>query len=327
MRKIMYVEALREALQEEFRRDPTVFIMGEDIAYGYAFAVSKGLIEEFGPERVRDTPISENSIVGVALGAALAGMRAVAEIEFADLLFLAMDQVANQAAKIRYTTGGQLKVPLVVRTANGYWGSFGAHHSQSTEAFFLHVPGLKVAVPSTPYDAKGLLKTAIRGNNPVLFFEHKRLYRTEGEVPDGEYTIPFGKADIKRSGNDATIVAIQLMVSRSLEAADQLEKKGVSTEVIDPRTLAPMDKETIINSVKKTGRLIIAEEGCRTGGVGAEIAAMVSEEALQYLESPIKRVAVPDVPIPFGPVLENFVIPNTEAIVNAVASIVTWHAD
>jgi pyruvate dehydrogenase E1 component beta subunit len=320
MRKIMYVEALREALREEFRRDPRVFLMGEDVVYAYAFAVSKGLIDEFGPERVRDTPISENAIVGVALGAALTGMRPVAEIEFADLLFLAMDQLANQAAKMRYATGGQVKIPLVVRTANGYWGSFGAHHSQSAEAFFMHVPGLMIAVPSTPYDAKGLLKTAIRGEDPVLFLEHKRLYRTEGEVPEGEYTIPFGKADIKRPGRDITIVAVQLMVLRSLEAAEQLEKKGISVEVIDPRTLAPLDKEAILNSVKKTGRLAIVEEGCRTGGVGAEIAALVAEEALPYLDAPIRRVAAPDVPIPFSPILENSVIPSTETIVNTVAS-------
>jgi pyruvate dehydrogenase E1 component beta subunit len=321
MRKIMYVEALREALRDEFKRDPRVFLMGEDMVHAYAFGVSKGLVDEFGRERVRDTPISENAIVGVALGAALTGMRPIAEIEFADLLFLAMDQLANQAAKIRYTTGGQLKVPLVVRAANGYWGSFGSHHSQSIEAFFMHVPGLRVAVPSTPYDAKGLLKTAIRGQNPVLFLEHKRLYRTEGEVPESEYTIPFGKADVKKTGTDVTIVAIQLMVSQSLEAAEQLERKGISAEVVDPRTLAPLDKETILTSVKKTGRLVIAEEGCRTGGVGAEIAALVAEEALTYLDAPIKRVAALDLPIPFAPVLENYVIPNTEKIINAVTSI------
>jgi len=324
VRKITYKEALREALREEMRRDSTVFLLGEDIGryWGGAFKVTEGLAEEFGDERVRDTPISESAIIGTAVGAAITGMRPVAEIMFGDLTALAMDQIANQAAKIRYMFGGQAKCPLVIRTPFGAGVNIASHHSQSLEAWFMHVPGLYVAVPSTPYDAKGLLKTAIRGNNPVFFCEHKLLYPVEDEVPEEEYTIPFGVADIKREGADVTIVATLYMVHKALNAAKQLEKEGIDAEVVDPRTLAPLDKQAIIRSVKKTGRLVIVSEDCKTAGVSAEIAAMVTEEAVDYLDAPIKRVAEPDTPIPFSPPLEQYVIPDEKAIMKAVKKVV-----
>ncbi|RLI22653.1 alpha-ketoacid dehydrogenase subunit beta [Candidatus Bathyarchaeota archaeon] len=324
MREISYRDALREALREEMLRDPTVFLLGEDIGryWGGAFKVTKGLAEEFGDERVRDTPISESAIVGAAVGAAITGMRPVAEIMFGDLTTLAMDQIANQAAKIRYMFGGQTKVPLVIRTPFGGGVNIAAHHSQCLEAWFMHVPGLQVAVPSTPYDAKGLLKTAIRNDNPVIFCEHKLLYPITGPVPEEEYTLPFGEADIKREGSDVTIVATLYMVHKALNATEKLEEEGISAEVVDPRTLVPLDKETIINSVKKTGRVVIVSEDCKTAGVSAEIAAVIAEEALDYLDAPIKRVANPDVPIPFSPPLENFVIPDENRIIEAVKQVV-----
>jgi pyruvate dehydrogenase E1 component beta subunit len=324
VRKITYREALREALREEMRRDSTVFLLGEDIGryWGGAFKVTEGLAEEFGDERVRDTPISESAIIGTAVGAAITGMRPVAEIMFGDLTALAMDQIANQAAKIRYMFGGQASCPLVIRTPFGAGVNIASHHSQSLEAWFMHVPGLYVAVPSTPYDAKGLLKTAIRGNNPVFFCEHKLLYPVEDEVPEEEYTIPFGAADVKREGADVTILATLYMVHKALNAAKQLEKEGVDAEVVDPRTLTPLDKQAIIRSVKKTGRLVIVSEDCKTAGVSAEIAAMVAEEAVDYLDAPIKRVAEPDTPIPFSPPLEQYVIPDEKAIMKAVKKVV-----
>lgn len=324
MRKITYREALREALREEMQRDPTVFLLGEDIGkyWGGAFKVTEGLAEEFGEERVRDTPISESAIIGTGVGAAITGMRPVAEIMFGDLTALAMDQIANQAAKIRYMFGGQAKCPLVIRTPFGAGVNIASHHSQSLEAWFMHVPGLYVAVPSTPYDAKGLLKSAIRGNNPVVFCEHKLLYPVEGEVPEEEYTIPFGVADVKREGADATIVATLYMVHKALKAAETLENEGISVEIVDPRTLTPLDRQAIIKSVKKTGRLIVVSEDCKTAGVSAEIAAIVAEEAIDYLDSPIKRVAEPDTPIPFSPPLEQYVIPDEKAIVKAVKEVV-----
>lgn len=323
MRKITYREALREALREEMRRDPSVFLLGEDIGryWGGAFKVTDGLAEEFGDERVRDTPISENAIIGVAVGAAITGMRPVAEIMFGDLAALAMDQIANQAAKIRYMFGGQAKAPLVVRTPFGAGVNIASHHSQSLEAWFMHVPGLHVAVPSTPYDAKGLLKAAIRGNNPVVFCEHKLLYPVEGEVPEGEYTIPFGVADVKREGEDVTVVATLYMVHKALKAAEKMADEGISVEVVDPRTLAPLDKKTIIGSVKKTGRLVVVSEDCKTAGVTAEIAAIAAEEAIDYLDAPIKRVAEPDTPIPFSPPLEQYVIPDEKAIIKAIKEV------
>jgi len=324
VRKISYREALREALREEMRRDPTVFLLGEDIGryWGGAFKVTDGLAEEFGEERVRDTPISESAIIGTAIGAAITGMRPVAEIMFGDLTALAMDQIANQAAKARYMFGGQVKVPLVIRTPFGAGVHIAAHHSQSLEAWFMHVPGLYVAVPSTPHDAKGLLKTAIRCNNPVFFCEHKLLYPIEGEVPEDEYTVPFGMADIKIEGTDVTIVATLYMVHKALNAAGELEREGINAEVVDPRTLTPLDKQAIIKSVKKTGRIVIVSEDCRTAGVSAEIAALVAEEALDYLDAPIKRVAEPDTPIPFSPPLEQYVIPDEKAVIKAVKEVV-----
>ena len=323
MRELTYRDALREALREEMLRDKTVFLLGEDIGryWGGAFKVTKGLAEEFGDERVRDTPISESAIIGVSVGAAITGMRPVAEIMFGDLSALAMDQICNQAAKICYMFGGQIKVALVVRTPFGAGVNIASHHSQSLEAWFMHTPGLHVVAPSTPFDAKGLLKTAIRGNNPVMFFEHKLLYPIKGEVPEEDFTIPFGVADVKLEGEDATIFATLYMVHKALAAAQGLRKQGISVEVIDPRTLVPLDKQAIIKSVKKTGRIVIVTEDCKTAGVSAEIAAIVAEEALDYLDAPIKRVAEPDTPIPFSPPLEQFVIPNEETIIKAVKEI------
>ncbi|MFB0501134.1 MAG: alpha-ketoacid dehydrogenase subunit beta [Candidatus Bathyarchaeia archaeon] len=323
MREMTYRDALREALKEEMFRDEKVFVLGEDVGRYWkgAFKVTKGLAEEFGDERVRDTPISESAIIGVATGAAITGMRPVAEIMFGDLSALAMDQIANQAAKLRYMFGGQTKVPLVIRMPFGAGVNIAAHHSQSLEAWFLHVPGLKIVMPSTPYDAKGLLKTAIRDGNPVMFFEHKLLYSVKGPVPEEEYTVPFGVADVKREGEDITIFATLYMVHKSLAAAEELSKQGISAEVVDPKTLVPLDKQAIVNSVKKTGRIVIVTEDCKTGGVSAEIAAVVAEEAIDYLDAPVKRVAEPDTPIPFSPPLEKFVIPDENRIIKAVREI------
>lgn len=324
MRKITYRDSLREALREEMQRDSGVFLLGEDIGrfWGGAFKVTDGLAQEFGDERVRDTPISESAIIGTAVGAAITGMRPVAEIMFGDLTALAMDQIANQAAKIRYMFGGQASCPLVIRTPFGAGVNIASHHSQSLEAWFMHVPGLHVAVPSTPYDAKGLLKTAIRGSNPVFFCEHKLLYPVEGEVPEQEFLIPFGKADVKKEGTDVTVVATSYMVHKALNAATTLLKEGVDAEVVDPRTLTPLDVATITGSVRKTGRVVIVSEDCRTGGVSAEIAALVAERALDYLDAPVKRVTTPDTPIPFSPPLEQFIIPNEQSIIKAVKEVV-----
>ena len=324
MREVTVRDALREALREEMQRDKTVFLLGEDIGryWGGAFGITKGLAEEFGDERVRDTPISENAVIGVGIGAAITGMRPVAEIMFGDLSALAMDQICNQAAKIRYMFGGQATVPLVVRTPFGAGVNIASHHSQSLEAWFMHTPGLYVAVPSSPYDANGLLKTAIRGNDPVFFVEHKLLYPVKGMIPEDDYVVPFGMADVKREGSDVTIVATLFMVHKALAAAEQLREEGISVEVVDPRTLTPLDRPAIVKSVKKTGRLVVVSEDCRTAGVSAEIAAVVAEEALDYLDAPIKRVAEPDTPIPFSPALEKSVIPDERSIVKAVKEIV-----
>lgn len=324
MASIAYRKALHDALKEEMTRDSTVFLLGEDIGkyWGGAFKVTDGLAGEFGDERVIDAPISEAAIVGAGVGAAITGMHPVVEIMFGDLTALAMDQIANQAAKMHYMFGGQARCPLVIRTPFGAGVNIASHHSQSLEAWFMHVPGLLLAVPSTPYDAKGLLKTAIRGNNPVLFCEHKLLYPIEGEVPNEEYTVPFGCAEIKKEGADATIIATMYMVHKALKAAGTLEREGISAEVVDPRTLTPLDKQTLVRSVKKTGRLIIVSEDVRTAGVSAEISAVIAEEALDYLDSPIKRVAEPDTPIPFSPTLEKFVIPDEQSIIKAVKEVV-----
>ena len=322
MRKISFGEALREALQEEMRRDETVFVLGEDIAlHGGDFGVTKGLLDEFGEKRVRDTPISETAIVGLSLGAASVGMRPVAEIMFSDFLGVCMDQILNQVSKMRYMSGGQVKTPVVIRTAFGAGISAGPQHSQSPEAFFVHIPGLQVVMPSTPYDAKGLLKTAIRNDNAVIFFEHKLLYGVKGDVPEQEYLIGFGEACIRRNGTDVTIVATGLMVKEALAAAETLEKDGLTAEVIDPRTLVPLDEKTLINSVKKTGRAVVVHEAWKRSGFGAEIAAMIMEEAMDYLDAPVKRVGGLNVPTPFSPALEKYVVPNEKDIVKAVKEI------
>ena len=322
MRTITYRDALREALREEMMRDERVFLMGEDIGdFGDAFNVTLGLYHEFGGERVRDTPITEAAIMGSALGAAITGMRPVPEIMFSDFLPAGMDQLINQIAKIRYMSGGAARAPLVIRTQNGAGSSAAAQHSQCLIALFAHIPGLRIAVPSTPRDAKGLLKTAIRSDDPVLFFEHKQLYDTKGEVPEEEYLIPFGKADVKRPGSDVTVVAVSWMVLKALKAAEDLSRQGIEIEVIDPRTICPLDKEILFTSVEKTGRLVIFEEDVKTNGLGAEIAALVADEAFDLLDGPVKRVAACDTPIPFSPKLEDFVIPNEQDIIAAVQEV------
>lgn len=323
-RVITYRDALREALREEMQRDETVFLMGEDIAdpFGSAYKVTLGLSPEFGLERVRQTPISELGFVGAGVGAALTGMRPVVELMYIDFSTLAMDQIVNQAAKIRYMSGGQAKVPLVIRTQGGMGRSSAAHHAQSLEAWFVHVPGLLVAMPSTPYDAKGLLKTAIRLDDPVIFVEHKLLYNTEGPVPEEEYTIPFGVADVKREGTDCTVVATSRTVLMALKAADILEKEGISVEVVDPRTLFPLDTETIVQSVKKTSRLVVAHEAPERGGFGAEVVAQIAERAFAYLDAPIQRVCGPSVPAPFARHLENSIIVDEQKIADRVRQLV-----
>ena len=300
-------------------RDPSLMLIGEDIGrYGGIFGVTKGLLEEFGPRRVRSTPISESAIIGSALGAAMTGIRTIAEIMYIDFTPCAMDQIVNQVAKMRYMSGGKIKIPLVIRTQGGGGRGNAAQHSQSLEALFLHIPGLKIVVPSTPYDGRGLLKTAIRDDNPVMFIEHKLLYATKGSIPDGEYVIPFGQADIKRKGKDVTIVAISYMVMKALKAAEKLGKENIEAEVIDLRTIAPLDFETILQSVQKTNRIVIVHEGCRRGGIAAEIASQIQEEAFDYLDAPIQRVGALNVPIPYSEPLENAVIPNEEDIIKAV---------
>lgn len=322
-REITYVQALNEALREELKRDERVFIMGEDIGvYGGAFKVTRGLLEEFGPRRVRSTPISEAVIVGAATGAALTGTRPIAEIMYIDFTTLAMDQIVNQMSKIRYMFGGKARVPVVVRTQGGAGRGNAAQHSQSLEAWFVHVPGLYVVQPSTPYDAKGLLKAAIRDDNPVIFIEHKMLYNTKGMVPEEEYSVPLGQADIKRKGRDVTIVATSWMVHHALEAAETLSQAGIEAEVIDPRTLKPLDKATIVNSVKKTLHLVIVNEGWRTGGFASQLAGMLLEDVFDHLDAPIKIVASEDVPIPYNHGLEYETVPMPKDIVSAVREIV-----
>lgn len=319
MRKLTMRAAINEALLQEMRRDPNVYVIGEDVGvFGGCFGVTAGLIDEFGPKRVIDTPITESAIVGNALGAAATGLRPVAEIMFMDFVGVTMDQIYNQAAKMRYMFGGKAKIPMVIRTACGAGGSAAAQHSQSLEAWFMHVPGLKVVAPSTAYDAKGLLISSIRDDNPVIFVEHKFIYGLEGEVPEDTYTVPLGKADVKRQGSDVTIIATMAMVHKALEAAEELSKEGISVEIVDPRTLQPLDGETIIESVKKTHKVVIVHESVKFAGPGAEIAAMIAEEAFDYLDAPIKRVAAPFTPVPFSPVLEQEYIPSKEKIIAAV---------
>lgn len=317
MRQVTLGQAIREALAEEMRRDPTVFIIGEDVAEaGTPFKVLSGLVEEFGPARVLDSPISEAGITGLGVGGAMTGMRPVVDIMFGDFLGLAMDQIVNQAAKVHYMSGGKLKVPLVVRTTLGATRRTAAQHSQSLHAWVSHIPGLKVVLPSTPYDAKGLLKTAIRDDNPVIFFEDKMMYQLKGLIPDEDYTIPFGVADIKRVGEDITIVATSSMVQVALAAAEQLASLGISAEVIDPRTTYPLDKATMIASAKKTSRAIVMDEGYERYGVTAEIAATIAEGAFYYLDAPVKRLGAMDVPVPFSPVLEDLTVPTPTTVVD-----------
>lgn len=320
VRELTYLEAVREAMSQEMRTNEDVFILGEDIGiYGGAFGVTRGMIEEFGPERIRNTPISEAAISGTAIGAALTGMRPILELQFSDFITIAMDNMVNQAAKLRYMYGGEGKVPMVLRTPAGSGTGAAAQHSQSLEAWMTHIPGLKVVQPSTAYDAKGLLKAAMDDDNPVVFYEHKLCYRTKSEVPEEAYSIPLGKADIKKEGKDVTIVATAMMVHKSLEAAEQLESEGISVEVVDPRTLVPLDEETIVESVKKTGRLIVVHEAVKRGGFGGEIASMIAEsEAFDYLDAPIKRLGGKAVPIPYNPELEKAAVPQVQDIVEAV---------
>jgi len=316
MREMTLGQAIREALAEEMRRDPRVFIMGEDVAEaGTPFKVLSGLVEEFGTARVIDTPISEAGITGLGVGGAMTGMRPIVDIMFGDFMALVMDQVVNQAAKVHYMSGGKLKVPLVVRTTLGATRRTAAQHSQSLHAWVSHVPGLKVVLPSTPYDAKGLLKTAIRDDNPVIIFEDKMMYQLKGLVPEEEYTIPFGVADIKRAGSDITIVATSSMVQVALAAANELEKLGISAEIVDPRTTYPLDEETLIASARKTSRAIVMDEGYERYGVTAELAAVIADGAFYYLDAPVKRLGAMNVPVPFSPVLEDLTVPTAASVV------------
>lgn len=312
-----YLDAIRTALHEEMSHDSSVYVFGEDVALGGPFGVTQGLVEAFGTRRVVNTPISEGTVMGLAIGTATAGLRPVVEIMFIDFITLAMDQLVNHAAKLHYMSGGQLKIPLTVRVQCGISGTMGAHHSQSLEAWLTHVPGLKVLMPSNPADAKGLLKAAIRDDSPVVFIEHRGLYWTRGQVPEGDYIVPIGKAEIIREGHDVTVVATAKMRDAALEAAQELSSNGISIEVIDPRSLSPLDLETIVGSVKKTSRLVIVQEAVEQCGVAAEIAARVQQEAFYYLDSPIFRVAAPFAPVPASPTLEKGFVPGKEQIIDA----------
>jgi pyruvate/2-oxoglutarate/acetoin dehydrogenase E1 component len=320
MNRVMTIkQALNEALFEEMRRDETVILMGCDVAIrGNPFGVTKGLYEEFGPDRVRDTPISEAAIIGACLGAAATGLRPIGEILFSDWITIGMDQLVNQIAKIRYMFGGKIEVPMVIRAPVGAGGGQAAQHSQSFESWFSHVPGLQVVLPITPYDVKGLLKTAIRSNDPVLFFEHKRGYEIQGEVPEEDYAIPFGEAVVRREGSDVTIVAVSIMVHRALAAAEELSQMGIECEVIDPRTVYPVDYDTVIESVAKTHRLVVTHESTRRSGIGAEIVSQVTERAFDELDERPVIVAGRNVPMPYNRTLESMVIPNEERLRDAV---------
>jgi pyruvate dehydrogenase E1 component beta subunit len=324
MREITYAEAIREAMTQEMERDDRVFLIGEDIGkYGGAFQVSLGMLEQFGPERILDTPITELALTGAATGAALIGMRPIAEIMFMDFTTLASEQLVNQAAKLRFMFGGKATVPMVLRTPSGSGTGAAEHHSQSLENWFVHVPGLKVVQPTTPYDVKGLLIASIRDDNPVLFVEHKLLYKIKGDVPEEAYTIPLGVADVKRQGKDLSIIATGIMVSRSLAAAEELAKEGIEVEVVDPRTLRPLDTETIVNSVKKTGKALVVHEAVKTSGIGAELVATIIEsEAFGYLEAPVMRLAGKEIPIPYNRNLEQHAVPQVENIVEKARELV-----
>lgn len=322
MRDISFSEATLEAMSEEMERDSSVFVLGEDIArQGGIFGQFKGLPQKFGTDRVLDTPISETAIVGAAVGAALAGMRPVADMHFADFIGVCMDEVFNQMAKVRYMFGGQCKVPMVLRAPDGIIRSAAAQHSQSVEAWFMHIPGLKVVIPSNPADAKGLLKAAIRSDDPVLYFEHKVLFPMKGPVPDGDHIVPIGKANVSRKGKDVTIVSYSLMMHRALEAAEKLAAEGIEAEVIDLRTISPIDKDTIFESLRKTKRLVIVHEAVKQGGVGAEISALVAEEMIDWLDAPIRRIGAPFVPVPFSPPLEQLVKISADHIAKTVKEI------
>lgn len=319
MRQLTIAQALNEALREEMTRNEKVFLMGEDIGeYGGIFKVTKNLIEEFGPERVRDTPISEAGFVGAGIGAAMTGWIPVVEIMWIDFTAVAMDQIINQAAKMKYMSGGQTSVPMVIRTQGGGGRGNGAQHSQCLETLFAHIPGLKVVVPSTAYDAKGLLKSAIRGNAPTMFIENKMLYAKSGDVPEEEYLVPLGKADVKRVGSDVTLISLSRMVDFSLEAAEELEKEGIFAEVIDLRCLNPLDEETVLESVRKTSRAVIVHEATRTYGWGGELSALIQEKAFDDLDAPVVRVATKDVPIPFNRTLEKQTLPQVSDVVQTV---------
>jgi len=314
-RELTYGDAVKEALAEEMRRDPRVFLIGEDVAEaGHPFKVLTGLVEEFGTNRVIDTPISEPGYAGIGVGAAMTGMRPVVDVMFGDFITLAMDQIVNQAAKVHYMSGGKLKVPIVFRTTLGATRRSAAQHSQSLHAWVSHIPGLKVALPSSPYEAKGLMKTAIRDDSPVVIFEDKMMYRVKGPVPAEDYTIPFGVADVKRAGTDVTIVATSSMVQVALGAAAMLEEADISAEVIDPRTTFPLDKQTLIDSAKKTSRVIVVDEGYERYGVTAEIAAVIAEGAFYHLDAPVRRMGAMDVPVPFSPVLEDLTVPSEKTV-------------
>ena len=321
MREINFRQAIGEALDEEMARDPTVFILGEDVGkMGGLMGEIGGLYLKYGIDRVRDTPLSEAAILGAAIGSAITGLRPIARMRFADFLGVAWDEIMNQMTKMRYMFGGKIKMPLVMDALSGAGRRTAAQHSQSIEGMMMSIPGLKIVLPSNAYDVKGLLKTAVRDDNPVMFFEHKRIMWAgpKSEVPDEEYLIPFGQAAIKREGSDVTVVATAYMVTLALNAAEKLQEKGISLEIIDPRTIVPFDKETVLNSVKKTGRLVVFTEECQTGSFAAQVAAIVADEGFDYLDAPIKRVNAPDTPVPYGVVLEDFWIPNEDKLIKAI---------
>lgn len=327
MTEMTYREAIKQALREELQNDERVFMLGEDIAeFGGTFKVSLGLLEEFGPRRIRNTPLSETAILGAAVGAAATGLWPIAEIMYSDFFTVALDQVVNQAAKMRFMFGGKISLPLTIRTTMGGRRAAAAQHSQCLESWFMHIPGLKIALPSNGYDAKGLLKSAVRDPNPTIIFENKMLYNEKWDVPEEPFFVPWGQANIVREGSDATVVALSDMVGFSLKAADKLADEGISAEVIDPRTLMPLDIDTIVQSVQKTGRLVIAHEACVTGGVGGEIGSQVAYRAFDYLAAPVERVGAKDSPIPFAPILEREILPDDQDVVEAVYRVMDYSA-
>jgi len=322
LKKITVLEAIREAISEEMDRDADVFMIGEDIGpFGSALGQTKGLFEKFGAERIIDTPISEAAIVGAAVGASMLGMRPIADIMFTDFSTIAMDQIINQAAKAKFMSGGKVSVPIVIRMQGGAGRGKAAQHSQSLEAIFSHIPGLKVVMPSTPYDTKGLLKTAIRDNDPVIFIDHGSLYGVKGDVPDEDFTLPFGRGEVKRAGSDVSVITYSYMVHTALATAETLAKEGIDIEIVDLRTLRPMDTEIILESVKKTHRAVVLHEACITGGLGGEIVARIADSAFDYIDAPIKRVGVPDVPIPYAKSLEDTIMPNEEKLIACIRNV------